>query len=213
MSRTMTVVLLGAFASLGVLYLFFRPADDSMEEIIIESTPAETPAQTAPAVEPRSAQSPGVVRSDAPEPDSRLQSVRPQSSSSGGTNPDLINLQYSSPIMPNPSEIAESAFDDVWREFIAGMELSQGDEEVVRDIIIEWRQFNSELFLAIRTGDISMRELAENLLSIEVLQARLAPYMTESQIIDIKANYDAYNEYLEATRIPDEELNLTDDGL
>ncbi|MDE0510077.1 MAG: hypothetical protein OXI17_15785 [Gammaproteobacteria bacterium] len=199
MSRIAATVLLGALALLGVLYLMTRPADHSA---IVESTPAETSAQPAPApesVEP-SPQAPDVVQSDAPAPPT------PPRSSSSGADPDLINLQYSSPILPNPSEIAEAAYDDVWGQFVAGMDLD--DEEAVREIIVEWRQYNSELFLSIRTGDISMRELAENLLPIEVLQDRLSPYMTESQLVDIKANYDAYNDYLEETRIPDEELGL-----
>ena len=81
-----------------------------------------------------------------------------------------------------------------WEEFIGDMNLS--DEPAVRAIITEWHQFNLELIFAQQEGHITIYELAQSILSVDDLQARLAPYLTASQLIDIEANFEAFMEYV-----------------
>lgn len=81
-----------------------------------------------------------------------------------------------------------------WEEFIGDMNLS--DELSVRAIITEWYQFNLELIFAQQEGHISIYGLAQSILSVDDLQARLASYLTASQLIDIEVNFEAFMEYV-----------------
>ncbi len=95
---------------------------------------------------------------------------------------------------PEPVSIAETAYESKWEEFINSMGLE--NEPIVRAIIMEWEQFNQEIYRAWRDGDITRLEMAENRLSIEDLQERLAPYLTSNQLVDIGINNEIFGEYV-----------------
>ncbi len=102
---------------------------------------------------------------------------------------------YSVPTLTTPASVAETAYVMFWEEFIGNMGLS--DLQAVREIITEWYQSNLELIFAQQEGGITIHELAQCIRSVEDLQARLAPYLTASQLIDIVANFDAFSEYVD----------------
>lgn len=101
---------------------------------------------------------------------------------------------YAVPALTSPASVAETAYVMFWEEFIGNMNLS--DVQVVREIITEWYQSNLELIFAQQEGAIPIHELAQSILTVKDLQARLAPYLTASQSVDIVENFDAFSEYV-----------------
>ena len=149
MSRTTTVVLLGGFAFLGALYLKNRLAEIPEPATVIDSTDSQE-LQIAQAPEPELTQS-----SQAPvfrEPDRRLDIVvrRPRDRQLTGDlgARDSVELDWTStPAFPEPSEVAITAYDLIWRESIEGLHLPA--EETVRRVIVDWEQYNLELHDAV----------------------------------------------------------------
>ena len=97
-------------------------------------------------------------------------------------------------VRTHPASIAETAYVMFWKDLIGDMDLP--DERAVRTIITEWHQFNLELIFAEQEGDLTIFELVQGILSVEDLQARLAPYLTASQLIDVVENFKAFSEYV-----------------
>ncbi len=99
---------------------------------------------------------------------------------------------------PEPVLLAEVGYERKWEEFINSLGLE--NEPIVRAIITEWEQFNSELVRAMDDGDITPSEMLRNKLAIEDLQERLAPYLTSDQLVDIGVNHEAYGDYRSEAR-------------
>ncbi|MDE0509378.1 MAG: ankyrin repeat domain-containing protein [Gammaproteobacteria bacterium] len=195
-SENRGLLLLGAFASLGVLSFswFVQPTP------VIEVVPADEPVVELVESAPRTA--PNIVRNQPEDssiavPPARPLSfgtatVRPEPNSS--TNVELPDRTWDRNRNPTSSDLAEFAYGDEWEEFIGGMDLE--NEQAVRDVITAWLQYRGEVYEAWRMGEITVDELEENDLSIEDLQARLAPYMTSDQLADIAVNHEAYSDFV-----------------
>ncbi|MYA37220.1 MAG: hypothetical protein F4030_00600 [Gammaproteobacteria bacterium] len=180
-SENRGLLLLGVFASLGALSLLRL---DQPEPSPFPGIPRETTGAYVDDVVPYE------IGHEEPEPPPRHRMVHIEEA----PGPKLTPLPYSVPALPHPASVAETAYVMFWEEFIGDMDLS--DEPSVRSIITEWHQFNLELIFAQQEGHITIYELAQGILSVDDLQARLAPYLTASQLIDIEANFEAFMEYV-----------------
>lgn len=199
MSRTTTVVLLGVFAFLWALYLKNRLAEIPEPATVIDSTDSQE-LRIAQAPEPELTQSAPapVLRESERRPDVVVGRPRDRQLTDDLGAGDSVELDWTStPVFPAPSEVAITAYDPIWRESIEGMHLP--DEETVRRVIVDWEQYNLELHDAVRTGDLTIEGLMESLLPLEMLQERLAPYMTPGQIANIATIHEIFSDYVAET--------------
>ncbi len=96
------------------------------------------------------------------------------------------------PFRISPASLAEFAYEDKWRAFVVGMGLA--DERSVRGVITGWERFNHELAQQLRARHISYDEYAAGLLTVEDLQAGLAPHLSAPQLADVAEHDAAYRE-------------------
>ena len=202
MSRLITenrgLLLLGAFASLGALSLFWPAEQDSaFEEVAVGESQREWvgSALSVPQATFREIAGEQVVAPPSDRPRRRtIESIADRVESSLEFRPWLSDPRQK----PEPAALAETRYELKWEEFIESIGLE--NEPIIRAVIAEWEQFNTEIYRAWSEGQITQLEMADNRLSIEDLQARLAPYLTSDQLVDIGINNEAYGDYLRETR-------------
>lgn len=114
-------------------------------------------------------------------------------STSDGAAPELLPNAVFSPFQPTPIDHAEGVYERKWQELVANMDIA--DEQLVRDIIIEWEQFNSELSQQGNSGLLSRDEYSASLLTVEELQSRLSPYLSREQLENVAKNEEMYWEF------------------
>lgn len=201
MSRFITgnrgFLLLGAFASLGAFSLFWPAEQDSaFEEVAVGESQLERvgSALSVPQATFRETAGKQVVSSPSDRPQRRtIESIADRVESSLEFRPWLSDPRQ----IPEPAALADTRYELKWEEFIESMGLE--NEQIIRTVITEWEQFNTEMYRAWSEGQITQLEMVDNRLSIEDLQARLAPYLTSDQLVDIGINNEAYGDYLRET--------------
>ena len=188
-SENRGLLLLGAFASLGVLFLSWpdRP-NSTIEAITVGGSPEEL------ITEANVDDFEDAIHGWAAREDRKLL-PRDRIAEAGETRRLILSPSpYSVPAQTASARVAETAYEIFWEEFIENMDLS--DEPTVRAIITEWHQFNLELIFAQREGDITFHELSQSVLSVKELHTRLTPHLTASQLVDVVVNFDTFSDYI-----------------